>query len=214
MNRAALLAAARRASRLGLSHGATGNLSLRTTRGMLITPTAVPYDQLDEDGMVEMTLDGAGVTAGAPSSEWRLHGGVYRARPDVGAVVHAHPRFCTTLACLREDLPPVHYMIAVTGAGRVRCSRYATFGTGELSAAAVEALGASGACLLANHGLVTVGPDLERAVTIAEEVEWVAEYYVRGRALGRPVLLTPEEMEEAIRRFRSYGGHGSGAPRE
>jgi L-fuculose-phosphate aldolase len=210
MTRATLLAAARRASQLGLAHGTTGNLSLRTARGMLITPTAVPYDQLDEDGLVEMALDGGTVTGGTPSSEWRLHAAIYQARRDAGAVVHAHPRFSTTLACLREDLPPVHYIIAATGAGRVRCSRYATFATAELASAAVEALGAAGACLLANHGLVTVGQDPERALAIAEQVEWVAEYYVRGRGVGRPVPLSPAEVEAAIARFRSYGaGRGS-----
>ena len=129
---------------------------------------------------------------------------IYAARADAHAIVHAHPPFSTTIACLREDLPPVHYMLAIAGGHGVRCSRYATFGTEALSDAAVEALGDTRACLLANHGLVTIGPDLETAFRIALEVETVAEYWWRARAVGKPVLLTAVEMAEAVERFKSY----------
>ncbi|HEX9894099.1 MAG TPA: class II aldolase/adducin family protein [Gemmatimonadales bacterium] len=205
MSRSALLQAAVASARLGLNHGATGNLSMRHDAGMLITPTAVPYERLAEDDLVLMALDGA-VASGArrPSSEWRLHAGVYQRRADVNAIVHAHPRFATTLACLREDLPAVHYMIALAGGDRIRCSGYAPFGSAELSAAAVEALGDRQACLLANHGLVTVGGDLELALRIALEVETVAEYWWRARAIGQPVLLTPAEIADARARFEDY----------
>jgi L-fuculose-phosphate aldolase len=119
--------------------------------------------------------------------------------------VHAHPPFATSIACLREDIPPVHYMLAVTGGGKVRCSRYAAFGTAELGAAALDAMGEHRACLLANHGLVTIGSDLETAYQIAVEVETVAEYWWRARSVGEPVMLSSSEMAEAIEKFKGYG---------
>lgn len=204
MSRTALLDVSRRCVTAGLNHGATGNLSVRTGAGFLITPSGVPADALAEASMIELASDGTALDPGTPSSEWRLHAAIYAARPDARAIVHAHPPFSTTIACLREDIPPVHYMLAVTGGHHVRCSRYATFGTHELSEVAVEALGATRACLLANHGLVTIGPDLETAFHIAREVETVAEYWWRARAVGTPVVLSASEMAEALERFRSY----------
>lgn len=206
--RSNLLEAALRVADLGLNHGATGNLSVRLPGGMLITPTGVPYVRLAAQDMVEVSAAGAVVGPGQPSSEWRLHVAIYTARPDADAVVHTHSRFATTIACLREELPPVHYMIAVARAERIRCAPYAPFGSEELAGAAVEALGAAGACLLANHGLVAVGGSLDEAVRIATEVETVAEYWWRARAVGRPALLTSDEMAEAIRRFEGYGKPG------
>jgi L-fuculose-phosphate aldolase len=205
MNRAALLDVTRRCASSGLNHGMTGNLSVRTGQGLLITPSGIAAESLDEGSMVELGRDGLPMGPGKPSSEWRLHAGIYAARPDVRAIVHAHPPFCTTIACLRQDIPPVHYMLAITGAHRVRCSRYATFGSAELSRAAVEALGDSGACLLANHGLVTLGQDLEVAFRIAVEVEMVAEYWWRGKVAGEPVILSETEMQAALEQFRDYG---------
>jgi L-fuculose-phosphate aldolase len=204
MSRAALLDISRRCVVAGLNHGATGNLSVRTGAGFLITPSGIPADGLAEASMIELAPDGSALEPGTPSSEWRLHAAIYAARPDAGAIVHAHPPFSTTIACLREDIPPVHYMLAIAGAHQVRCSRYATFGTRELSEAAVEALGATRACLLASHGLVTMGPDLETAFRIALEVETVAEYWWRARSVGTPVVLSEREMAEALERFRSY----------
>ena len=205
MIRTALMEVSRRCARSGLNHGATGNLSVRIASGLLITPSGVPPEALTEESMIELAPDGLVRGPGNPSSEWRLHAAIYAARSDAGAIVHTHPPFATTIACLRQDIPAVHYMIAITGSDHVRCSRYATFGTAELSAAALGALGSSRACLLANHGLVTIGPDLETAYRISVEVESVAEYWWRARAVGEPVLLTAEEMREALKRFESYG---------
>lgn len=204
MSRAELLATALAARQCGLNHASTGNLSVRQGGGMLITPTAIPYDRLQEADLVEMAIEGEPPAGARPSSEWRLHADIYRQRPDAGAVLHAHPPFSTTLACLREDLPAVHYMIAITGSERVRCSEYALFGTAQLSAAALAALGDSKACLLANHGLVTVGRDLPEALRIAVELETVAEYWWRARTVGEPVILTRAEIADAIARFSSY----------
>lgn len=203
-----LIAAARRTVELGLNHGTTGNLSLRFGEGFLITPTGMPCDALGATDLVAMGMDGSLAPGSrAPSSEWRLHRDIYAAHPDRQAIVHAHPTFATTLACLRLDLPAVHYMIAVTGGSLVRCAPYATFGTEALSAAAVVALGAGKACLLANHGLLAVGGDLDEAVRVAAEVEQVAELYWRARQVGEPVILSDAEMTEVIERFRGYGGN-------
>lgn len=204
--RDALLQAALGTLAEGLNHGTSGNVSVRHEASFLVTPTGMPFDLLCADDLVLVGMDG-GTPPGSriPSSEWRLHRDIYAARADVSAIVHAHPRFCTTIACLREDLPAVHYMLAVTGADRVRCSGYATYGTAELGRAAVEALGMSGACLLANHGLVAVAESLEQALRVAREVEVVAEYWCRARAIGNPVVLSPAEMADAVERFRGYG---------
>lgn len=208
--RTSLLEAARRTVALGLNHGATGNVSVRLDRGFLITPTGLACDGLAAADLVLVGMDGTPAPGQrAPSSEWRLHRDVYAARHDVGAVVHAHPPFATTLACLREDLPAVHYMIAIAGADRVRCAPYAPFGTEDLSRAALGALGASRACLLANHGLVAVGADPVEALRVAAEVESVAELWWRARQVGTPKILSDTEMAEVLRRFRDYGQPGS-----
>ena len=200
-----LLEAARCTVALGLNQGTSGNVSVRDGDGFLITPTGMACDALAASDLVNVSSDGT-VAPGqrAPSSEWRLHRDVYLARPAVGAVVHAHPRFGTTLACRRQHLPAVHYLIAVTGASVVRCSAYATFGTEALSAAALEALGSSRACLLANHGMVAVGRDLDEAVQVASEVELVAEYYWRASQSGEAIVLSEKEMADALERFKSY----------
>lgn len=201
-----LVAAARRSVELGLNHGTTGNLSARWRDVVLVTPSGMPCDGLREEDLVPIGMDGAPAPgAGRPTSEWRLHLDIYRSRPDVEAIVHAHPVFSTTLACCRLDLPAVHYMLAAAGTDRVRCAPYATFGTEALSHAAVAALGQANACLLANHGLVTVGGDLAGALRVAAEVEHVAELYWRARQLGTPAILTSSEMAEVAGRFRGYG---------
>jgi L-fuculose-phosphate aldolase len=206
VRREQLLQASQRTVALGLNQGTSGNVSVRDGDGFLITPTGMACDALTPSDLVKVSLHGA-LAPGqrAPSSEWRLHRDIYLARQNAGAVVHAHPRFCTTLACRRQNLPAVHYLIAVAGASVVRCSSYATFGTDALSVAALEALGSSRACLLANHGVVTVGRDLEEAVRVAAEVELVAEYFWRASQGGEPILLSEREMTDVLERFKTYG---------
>ncbi len=204
--RSRLVDAARATVARGLSYGTTGNVSVRTAEGMLISPTGWRLDALTPASLVAVGPDGRVTGPGEPSSEWRLHRDIYRARPEAGAVVHAHPRFATTLSCLRLDLPPVHYMLAAAGPG-VRCAAYATFGTEALSTHAVAALEGRRACLLANHGLVAFGTDPEEAVGVALEVEMVAEYFWRARAVGEPVTLSAAEMDEVMARFAAYRTH-------
>ncbi len=201
-----LIATARRTLSAGLTHGTSGNVSARTSEGFLVTPTGMPFDDLQPSDLVGLDLAGRTVSGRRrPSSEWRIHRDIYRSRPGAAAVVHAHPRFATTISCLRRDLPAVHYMIAAAGGATVRCAGYATFGTEELSQSALAALEGRDACLLANHGVVAVGETLAAALRVAEEVEHVAELYWRALAAGEPVLLSDAEMADVLERFRDYG---------
>lgn len=199
--------AARRFGSLGLSSGTTGNLSVRTNDAMLITPSGVPYEAMDPDDLVFMELDGVVRSAPAgrlPSTEWRMHAGILRERPDVTAVVHAHPPWATALSCLRRDIPPFHYMVAMAGGAVIRCTKYATFGTQELADAVVAALESRHACLLANHGIVACGESVETALELAVEVEALAGQYVRALSIGDPVILSADEMQSVQERFAAY----------
>ena len=204
-----LAEAARRLPTLGLTQGTSGNLSVRLdARGLLITPSAVGYDVMEPDDLVALDRDGTVRSAPRgriPSTEWRLHASVLEARPDVGAVVHAHPPWATALSCLRRDIPAFHYMVAVAGGTTIRCADYATFGTAALAGAAVEALAGRRACLLANHGIVACAESPGAALGLAVEVEALAGQYMRAHSVGEPVRLSDEEMGTVIRRFGTYG---------
>ena len=140
-----------------------------------------------------------------PSSEWRIHRDIYRARPDTAAIVHTHAPFATSLACLNRGIPAFHYMVAVAGGKDIRCAPYATFGTQALSDHAVAALDGRKACLLANHGMIAIGAALPAALALAVEVETLAEMYWRALQLGEPVVLSDAEMDLVIAKFRTYG---------
>lgn len=202
-----LLAAARALDALGYMPSKSGNLSVRTPRGCLITPAGLPYAEIVPEDLVEIGLDGR-VLAGhrRPSSEWRLHAAVYAARPEAGAVVHTHSPFATALSCARQGIPPFHYMIALGGGADIRCSAYATFGTQALAEACVAALADRKAVLLANHGVVALGKTLAGARTLAMEVENLARQYLALRGAGlAPVLLTDQELAEVLAQFGDYG---------
>lgn len=200
-----LIAAALAMQASGLNRGTAGNISLRADDGFYITPTGMPYAALTAADIPHMTLVGTISGQRKPSSEWRLHRDLYAARPHVGAVVHAHSPFAVSLACQRCDIPPFHYMIARFGGDTVRCSRYEIFGSQELSAAALAAMTDRHACLLANHGLLVAGRDLEQALALAGELEELCEQYWRTCQLGTPVLLSPDEMAPVGEKFSSYG---------
>lgn len=203
--RAALIATARAMRPAGLNRGTAGNVSVRDGAGFLITPTGMAYETLAPDDIPRMTLDGAAVGRRKPSSEWRFHRDLYAARPDVGAVLHAHSPFAVSLACLRLDIPPFHYMIARFGGDTVRCADYAIFGSQALSTAALAAMEKRKACLLANHGLLVAGRDLDEALALAIELEELCEQYWRACQLGQPVLLSADEMAAVSEKFGSYG---------
>jgi L-fuculose-phosphate aldolase len=200
-----LVATARKSIALGINQGTSGNFSVRAGDGFLLTPSAVPYEAMRPADVVEMGLDGAPRGAGVPSTERHLHAAILRERPEVGAVVHVHSRMATAIACLRRDVPPFHYMVAVAGGDSIRCARYETFGTEALAARALQALRDRCACLLANHGQVAVGGTLAQALALAVEVESLCAVWLASLTVGQPVMLKAKEMRAVLAAFATYG---------
>ncbi|WP_417771645.1 class II aldolase/adducin family protein [Stappia sp.] len=189
----------------GLNQGTSGNVSVRVGDGYLITPSGVAYAAMTPDQIVTMAPDGSHSGNWVPSSEWRMHHDIYAAHPQAGAVVHVHSTHATAVSCLRRDIPPFHYMIAVAGGATLRCADYATFGTQALSDHMLAALAGRSACLLANHGQICFGPTLEKALWLAGEVEALCHQYTVACQTGTPVILSEAEMAEVIERFATYG---------
>ncbi len=203
--RQAIIDACRRMNQLGINQGTSGNISVRHENGLLITPTSVPYEKMVPEQIVFMGMDGSFDPRQKPSSEWRFHLDILHARKEINAVVHAHPTYATILAIMGRDIPPVHYMIAAAGGDTIRCAPYATFGTKELSAHAVRALESRLACLLDHHGMIAIGPTLEKALWLAVEVETLARQYHGCLQIGEPPLLSTEEIERVRQRMAGYG---------
>jgi len=199
-----LLDASQRMVELGLNRGSSGNASVRDGDGMLITPSALPVSEMTLASMVRMDLAGKVLEGGKPSSEWRFHRDILAARPEIGAVVHAHSTFATTIACMRRDVPAVHYMIALAGSDHIPCTPYSVFGEQELSDHALAALQGRKACLLGNHGMIALGTDLADALAVAEEVEFVCEIYWRTLQAGGPHILTAQQMHDVKLKFVEY----------
>jgi L-fuculose-phosphate aldolase len=189
----------------GINQGTSGNVSARTDEGFLITASGIPYVTMRPEHVVEMDLDGGYRGDYLPSSEWRMHMDIYRARPQAGAVVHTHSTYATALACLRKDIPAFHYMIGVTGGTSLRVSAYAEFGTQALSNTMLEALKDRTACLLANHGQICFAVDLDKAIWLAREIETLCQQYWAACLAGVPAVLTDEQMSTVLPRFKSYG---------
>ena len=211
--RAALIATARAMRPAGLNRGTAGNVSVRIRDaagdGFLITPTGMPYDHLTPEDLPRVTIDERDTPSSTgrrkPSSEWRFHRDLYATRPEVGAVLHAHSPFAVSLACLRRDIPPFHYMIARFGGDTLRCADYAIFGSNSLSTAALTAMHERKGCLLANHGQLVAAHNLDEALALAVELEELCEQYWRACQIGEPVLLSEAEMAEVLERFKGYG---------
>jgi L-fuculose-phosphate aldolase len=192
-------------ARLGLNAGTAGNASVRAGAGYLITPTGMDYAGLKPADITAMDFDGHATGRRAPSSEWPFHGDILKARPEFGAVLHAHPPHATALACLGKPIPAFHYMVAVAGGADIRCGAYATFGSRALSRHALAALNDRKACLLANHGMIACGADLDAALALAVEVETLARQYILALSAGKPKILPAREMAKVIKLFKSYG---------
>lgn len=190
---------------LGLSHGTSGNLSVRFGEGFLITPSGFGAEGLADDDIVFVHLSGVSQGRWQPSSEWLFHRDIYAQRPEFGAVIHTHSNAATALACLRRDIPPFHYMLAQLGGDSLRCANYATFGTQALSDNALNAMTDRRACLLANHGMIAAGKNLAEAYNNTVEVENLSELYLRALQAGEPVLLTAAEFFDAQQQFVGYG---------
>jgi len=192
----------------GLNRGASGNVSVRACGEMLITPSGVAYDRLAPEMVAGMPLsepDGRWSGPMKPSSEWRFHRDLLRARPDLNAVVHTHAPFCTILSILRRPIPAIHYMMAAFGGVDIRVAPYATYGTAALSAHVVAAMDGRNGCLMANHGMVVGGPDLTRALWLAGELEALAHQHYHALALGGGHILSDADIADAAKGFASYG---------
>lgn len=186
--------------------GRSGNLSVRDGDRFAVTPTGVPYTDLEPGDVPVVTLDGESVSEPlAPSSETPMHAAIYRGL-DAGAVVHGHPPWATTLAALRQPVPPVHYVLARAG-GRVPVAEYGTYGSDELAGSVVRAMAAADttACLLANHGLVAVGADIDDAFETFDAVEFTARVFAQAAAIGEPAELPADELDRVAAQFESYG---------
>lgn len=204
-----LLAISQKLAQLGLNKGTSGNASVRYGGGFLITPSGVIVDEMTPDSLVQMQFDGTFEQNKKPSSEWRFHRDILAGRPDISAVIHTHSMFATTLACLHKDIPPFHYMIAVAGGDTIRCAPYALFGSQQLSDNVLTALIDHKACLLANHGMIALGHDLDDALAVAIEVENLCEQYWRILQVNsNSPLLSEAEMREVFQQFKGYGKWG------
>jgi len=203
-----MVGAVRRLSAEGLNRGTSGNVGVRLPHSFLVTPSGVPAEDMLPEALVEMDYSGAVLAGGKPSSEWRIHRDILLARADVGAVVHTHSRYATTLACLQRDVPAFHYMIAAAGGDSVRCTPYALFGSQELSDLALQALTGRSACLLGNHGMLALGADLRAALALTVEVEALCEQYWSALQLGQPNLLSTAQMQAVLEKFKTYGQRG------
>ncbi|QDL94011.1 class II aldolase (plasmid) [Paroceanicella profunda] len=206
--RAEIIANCRWMNDSGLNAGTSGNISARWGDRMLITPSATPYAAMAPEMLASMPLEGDyGAWEGPlkPSTEWRFHLDILRARPEARAVVHTHAPYCSALAITRREIPAVHYMIAAFGGATVRCAEYAPFGTAALSANALAALEGRCACLLANHGMIAFGPSLEKAMWLAVELETLARQYHNALLIGGAVVLSDAQIEETLAAFKGYG---------
>ena len=191
----------------GLTNGTAGNVSIfnREEGLVAISPTGVSYSELTPEMISIVDLEGKLIEGLKPSSELEMHMILYRNRENVNAVIHTHPVYTTVLACLRQDLPAIDYMIAVTGATKVRCAEYASYGTKELAENAYKAMGNSLAVILANHGLTTAGKDIANAFNITVQVEYISNLYIKARNIGEPIILPDNEMNSMLERFKTYG---------
>ena len=191
----------------GLTTGTGGNISIfdREKKYFAISPSGIDYFETTPEDVVIMDLDGKVVEGiRKPSSEWMMHLIFYKKRDDVEAVVHTHSRFASTISCMRWEIPALHYYVAFAGK-TIPCAEYASYGTQELADNAFAGIGEGKAVLLANHGLITIGRSVKEAFLITEMSEEMAEYYYRTKSIGEPVLLDEEEMENMLRKFKSYG---------
>jgi L-fuculose-phosphate aldolase len=206
--RAAIIAQCRTMSAQGLDQGTSGNISARLDGAILITPSAIPYRDMRPEMLALMPLGGEyGAWSGRykPSTEWRFHLDIMRARPDIGAIVHSHPTYATALSMLHKPIPAAHYMIAVFGGPSVRCTAYAPYGTKELADLALAGLEGRSGVLLGNHGAIATGASLAEAMWRAGELETLAKMYYLALAAGRPVVLSDDEVMRIVERFKTYG---------
>ena len=199
-----LIATARAMNNSGLNQGTSGNVSVRSGDGFLLTPSALPYDKCQPQDMVLVDMAGQCTGLRKPSTEWRMHRDLYVEHSDIGCILHAHSTWCTTLACLEKPIPSFHYMVAMAGGDSIPLAPYAPFGSQELSDALLRSLQGRRACLMAHHGVVCFTKDLENLLPLAVEIEALAKMYVQALQIGPPPLLSDDQMRDVLERFVSY----------
>ena len=183
----------------------SGNVSLRYKNGFLITPSGVKYSSLKVDDIVFVSLDGKfDETKNKPSSEWRFHKDIYSSKNEANAIVHAHSTHATAVSAHNKDVPAFHYMVALAGGNDLKCAKYATFGTQELSDNIINALKNRKACLMSNHGQVAFGDNLEQAFELAQEVENICHQYINAIKIGKPKILSSSEMDVILEKVKNY----------
>ncbi len=196
----------------GINQGTSGNISARFNDGMIITPSSLSYETMKPNDLVYINLTKSEKDANnaftsskkrKPSSEWKLHSDIYSKRPEINSVLHCHSIYATALSCHCRGIPSFHYMVALAGGNDIKCSKYATFGSQELSNNALQVLNGRYACLLSNHGQLTLGTNLEKALSLAIEVETLANMFLQALQLGEPLRLTNEEMRKVSNKFRT-----------
>ena len=203
--RQSIIKACRDMAGLGVNQGTAGNVSVRWRDGLLITPSGLPYEEMAAADIVFMGMDGGYSHDLAPSSEWRFHRDILSHRPEINAVVHAHPIYCTAFAMCGKAIPAAHYMIAAAGGPTIPCARYESYGTPELSAAVLQAMEGRNCALLANHGMIATGPDLAKALWLAVEMETLAHQYAVALRIGTPLILDDAEIARTVEKFKNYG---------
>ena len=203
--RTEIVESCRAMNRLGINKGTAGNISVRHGNGFLISPTGVPYEKLTPDMVVAMNWDATFEGDILPSSEWRFHRDILRARQDLNAVVHTHSTAATTVSILEKDIPAIHYAIASAGGPTIRCAPYEIFGSQELADRVVAALEGRRACMMAHHGVVAAHVSIARALALAVTVEELAEQYLMCLPLGEPPRLSDAQIAEVLEKFKTYG---------
>lgn len=203
--RAELIEACRSMNRLGINKGTSGNISVRWGEGFLISPTGIPYDKLEPEHVVAMGWDATYHGEVLPSSEWRFHRDLLRARPDLNAVVHTHSIHATAVSILGRDIPAIHYVIAAAGGDTIRCAPYEIFGSQALADRVVTAMEGRRACLMAHHGVITGHVCIARALALAVMVEELAHQYLLCLPLGEPPVLGEAEIAAVVEKFKTYG---------
>ena len=187
----------------------SGNISVRANNksieGFYITPSGAKYETLKENDIVFVNKNGDYDEKGLkPSSEWRFHKDIYLKRPEANAIVHAHSPHATAVSAHNKDIPAFHYMIALAGGNNIKCAKYATFGSQELSDNIIEALENRKGCLMSNHGQVTFGENLNSAFELAEELENICHQYINTIKLGEPKILSSNEMDIILEKIKNY----------
>ena len=190
----------------GINQGTSGNLSIRYKNSFLITPSSISYNDMTPEDIVEMDWEG-GFIGKQPSSEWRFHRDILKSRNDINVVLHCHSINATSLSCHNRNIPAFHYIVGLAGGNNIRCAKYATFGTQELSDNALIAIKDRLACLLGHHGMICLGKTLKQALMLGCEVEAMSKMYIKALSIGNTDILSEEEMVKVVKQMErmSYG---------